>query len=97
MRCIFCRFESGDDLPHRSPNHHADCPDKLGLTDEEKKTRQKHFWLGHNEAQRLDVMPADGKENPQYSMGWGEGLCAMEERENGYNPFAEGNDPGPWG
>ena len=102
MRCVYCRRDAGDGvLAHQSPNHNQDCPDAHGISADEKKKRQRAFWIGHNDAFKMDgvMESADPLDMtcPQYVMGFGEGICALEERENGYNPFAPGNDPGPWG
>ena len=102
MRCTYCQREyAGGFYNTNDPNHHPDCPDFVGLTKDEAKKRRDAFWIGHTDAFKLDGLleradPLD-KENPQYVMGFGEGIVSIEERENGYNPFAEGNDPGPWG
>lgn len=98
MRCVYCRREYSTGVYQKDdPNHHADCPDKAGLSTEEAKKRRTAFWIGHKEGQTLDQPNPLDAVNPQYMMGFGEGICAVEERENGYNPYAPGNDPGPWG
>ena len=98
MRCTYCRHEAGDGvLPHLSPTHKAECPDAPGLAPEEAKKRRDAFWIGYKEGQILVEPDPRDKDHPQYMMGFGEGIVTLEERENGYNPYGPGGDPGPWG
>ena len=76
MQCVYCGWRRG--------GHDPQCPNAMSQGSVERETALADFRRGRDHGR-------GGKEpepnsNPAYMLGWGQGVVALEEAENGYDP-----------
>jgi len=70
MECPKCK--------HKNGLHNPACPKALGTPEAEAM-----YQRGREDGR---AGRSKTEENPTYRLGYGNGVCALEEKQNGYDP-----------
>lgn len=69
--CYYCKWRNG--------HHDPDCPNLTPANSPERKLYEKG-WEDGRQAK------PETSDHPAYKLGYGNGMCALEEYENGFDP-----------
>lgn len=76
MECRYCGYKKG--------SHHSACPSALCTGGAERR----EIWQGGFNDGRAGK--TEMSQNATYLLGYGVGIVALEEAQNGFNPVTEG-------